>query len=258
MATTKIEWENKEWMQIPNYEHYFASKDGEILSFAGRTQPHLMNLMSNNDGYLYVYLYDGKGNQTKCFVHRAVLMAWVGMPKDSDETRHLNDIPTDNRLENLCWGNRFENVADKRRNGGIPIGERAASHKLTEKQVIKIRKRYAMGESARDLAEEYGVAHNTILVIVRGQMWKHLPTFPVIVKHSSAPKTPMSEEHKEIARQNIRKAIEANRVHRVYKLVPCACGCGGMIETPDRRGRARKFIHGHNNRKNGKDKNFMV
>ena len=29
-------------------------------------------------------------------------------------------------------------------------------------------------------------------------------------------------------------------------LVPCACGCGTLITSPDNRGRARKFSRGHN------------
>ena len=116
-----IKHNGKKWMPIPNFENYVVSKDGQILSSAGSMKPHLMTPMVNNEGYLYVYLYDGNGNQTKCFIHRAVLMAWVGMPKDGEETRHLNDIPADNCLENLCWGSRIENVADKRRNGGIPL-----------------------------------------------------------------------------------------------------------------------------------------
>lgn len=28
--------------------------------------------------------------------------------------------------------------------------------------------------------------------------------------------------------------------------VPCACGCGTMITTPDAYGRERKYVHGHN------------
>lgn len=31
--------------------------------------------------------------------------------------RHLNDIPDDNRLENLAWGNKSENAYDAVKNG---------------------------------------------------------------------------------------------------------------------------------------------
>ena len=36
------------------------------------------------------------------------------------------------------------------------------------------------------------------------------------------------------------------RKTRVVKLIPCECGCGTMIETPDSKGRQRRFVSGHN------------
>lgn len=41
--------------------------------------------------------------------------------------------------------------------------------------------------------------------------------------------------------------VAARRKPRV--LVSCACGCGTQIETPDAKGRARRFISGHNGRR---------
>ena len=32
-------------------------------------------------------------------------------------------------------------------------------------------------------------------------------------------------------------------------MVICACGCGGQVRSPDRKGRPRLFVRGHNNRK---------
>jgi hypothetical protein len=45
----------------------------------------------------------------------------------------------------------------------------------------------------------------------------------------------------------ISQAADARRKPRTKIL--CACNCGTAIETPDRKGRARRFIWGHNNRK---------
>jgi len=247
MGKTKITYNNEEFSQIPNFEGYFVSKNGVVLSKRQQIQPIVMRQMKQKDGHLYVYLYNGKGKSKKMYVHRLVLMAWIGMPKNGQEARHFNDIPYDNRIENLAWGSRIENVADKRKNGRIPIGEKSPSHRLTNEQVMDIRKRYSIGESAKDLSIEFGISHVNILAIIRGDNWSHLPLVPVVAKHSSAPKTPMSEERRAIARMNIKKAIESRRAHRVYELVPCACGCGEMVETPDSRGRKRKYIKGHFN-----------
>jgi hypothetical protein len=46
---------------------------------------------------------------------------------------------------------------------------------------------------------------------------------------------------------SIEQAVRARRKPRV--LIACACGCGTQIETLDRKGRDRKFVSGHNTRK---------
>lgn len=234
----------RRWRPIPGFENYFASDGGEILSMAkGRSNPKIMSQITAQDGHKYVFLYKDK-KKTKMFVHRAVLMAWVGMPGQDEEGRHLNDKPWENNLDNLAWGTRQENTNDKRKNGGIPAGERSGTHKLTEGNVMAIRTRYANGESSRDIASDYGIAHTTVLQIVRGTKWAHLPLVPAIQKHSSARKTHISEEQIATGTAALKKNAAERKNPR--KIVPCACGCGGMIETPDSKGRERKYIHGHN------------
>lgn len=255
MNNTKISWTQKTWNPIPDFDGYFASSDGYILS---KKQGHtrVLNPIEGNDRHLYVFLYDGQGNSKKMYVHRLVLMAFVGFPKDGQECRHLNDIPSDNRIENLVWGTRLENAADKRRNGGLPIGEKCYHHKLTENQVMQIRKRYSDGESSSDLSKVYNVSKNTVLQIVKGKKWSHLPTIPVKTKHKSARKTPPSKEQISILIEAAKKAALKRKKTRM--LIPCECGCGELIETPDNRGRNRRFINGHYNYwKYEKNKNIM-
>ncbi len=45
-------------------------------------------------------------------VHRLVMLAFVGLPPKGKEVRHINGIPTDNRLKNLVYGTRTENILD--------------------------------------------------------------------------------------------------------------------------------------------------
>lgn len=50
-------------------------------------------------------------------VHSLVLDSFVGPCPPGMMARHLNDDPSDNRLENLCWGTRSENSHDAVANG---------------------------------------------------------------------------------------------------------------------------------------------
>ena len=62
----------------------------------------------------------------------------------------------------------------KGRTEHVPRGEANGLSKLTEKQVVQIRRKHAKGGvSMRALGREYGVAHDTIRKIIHNQAWKH-------------------------------------------------------------------------------------
>ena len=76
---------------------YYSHKKGRML------RPGRMTL-----GHLSVAL--GRGN-SRC-VHELVLLAFVGASYVGRECLHRNGVPSDNRLENLHWGTRSENIRD--------------------------------------------------------------------------------------------------------------------------------------------------
>lgn len=57
------------------------------------------------------------GERVECLVHRLVLLVFVGPCPDGMEACHGNDVPHDNRVENLRWDTRAANVADSVQNG---------------------------------------------------------------------------------------------------------------------------------------------
>lgn len=65
-------------------------------------------------GHLYVSL---GVTRAKRLVHRIVLEAFIGPAPDGSEACHDNDIPDDNRLENLRWDTRSANMCDRTKNG---------------------------------------------------------------------------------------------------------------------------------------------
>ncbi len=100
------------------------------------------------------------------------------------ETRHLEGNPDDNRLSKIKWGTPQENHQDKIRHGRATIlrGEKRATSKLTEKEVVEIRQRYKgpnhrfrkIGPTSKELAIEYGVSDHLIRLIVSGKAWTHV------------------------------------------------------------------------------------
>ncbi len=159
-----------DWTVVPGCSgRYEVTSDGRIRN-AKSLRP--LRPMAAESGHLYILFRDGVRSR-KLFVHRAVLLTFVGPPRSGQETRHLNGRETDNRIENLAWGTRLENVADKVTHGTQARGEQIASAKLTPSQVAEIRVRVP-GETLRALAAEYGVSHTAIRRAANGMKWAHL------------------------------------------------------------------------------------
>lgn len=84
----------------------------------------------------------------------------------------------DNRIcvnpDHLEIGTIADNSRDMAERGGSTRGERSASARLTERDVIEIRRRYAAGETQRSLAEEFGVDQSTVSYAISGRTWSYL------------------------------------------------------------------------------------
>ena len=88
-------------------------------------------------------------DKTKTYYkHRLMLHAFVGPCPDNCEALHINGNRLDNRLENLRWGTRKENVADAIKHGTATIGSRNGAAKLTDEMVKSIRMSNKIGELA--------------------------------------------------------------------------------------------------------------
>lgn len=169
---TAIEWtrgDDGTSRPIPGYDGYSVSRDGVMFGPGGRMSP-----MVAESGHLYILTRQRVGVPGKLFVHRAILMAWVGPPPDGKPFAiHGDDDPSNNTLTNLRWGSRLDNAADRQRNGGYQRGEAAVSAKLTEDEVHELRRRHP-GESLRALAGEFGISHTAVRRAVNGATWSHL------------------------------------------------------------------------------------
>lgn len=166
---------------IPGYDGYAADEKGNIFSFWKRgkgSKGYLVNepvkkLKGNRSwtGHLKV---DLKGGRVE-FVHRLVYRAFNGDIPKGLIVRHLNDIPDDNRPENLCLGTFKDNSADSKRNGSFVQGEKTHNAKLTEDDVRTIRNLYDSGNYyQREIGDMFNIKDSTVCNIVNRKTWKHV------------------------------------------------------------------------------------
>lgn len=95
---------------------------GRVLSVQRKRKGQLLRPGRKPSGHVSVAL--GRGRSMD--VHVLVLTAFVGQCPEGQEALHENDIPGDNRLANLRWGTRSENIHDAIRNGRRTYHRRAA------------------------------------------------------------------------------------------------------------------------------------
>ena len=155
-----------EWTDIPDCDGYFASRQGRILS-ARRGAARILAPVICGDGYESVFIFG-----TRRRVHRLILETFVGPCPDGMECRHLDGSRGNNCVDNLRWGTRLQNVADRRRHGRMPIPHESRFTKLTPDDIPHIRALALSGLSSRQIGAQYRTSHTTIQKIVRGERWK--------------------------------------------------------------------------------------
>ncbi|MCR4329493.1 MAG: NUMOD4 motif-containing HNH endonuclease [Candidatus Roizmanbacteria bacterium] len=148
-----------------------VSNFGRIKSFHGKKERILKPILVC--GYLSVSLSINKKVVGKR-IHRLVAKEFLNNPENKPEVNHINGVKTDNMLHNLEWCTGKENIyhacSHKLMNG---IKHR--SSKLTEKQVIQIRKRYISHiYTLENISDEYGISTRAAFDILHRVSYKFI------------------------------------------------------------------------------------
>lgn len=96
-----------------NDVEYIVDTSGRIFSTHnnGRGQYHKeLHQRLNRDGY-YEVTVGSNNNRTTKRVSRIIAEAFIDNPSNLPEVDHINNIRTDNRVENLQWVSHEDNVA---------------------------------------------------------------------------------------------------------------------------------------------------
>lgn len=155
------------WRQVIGHPWYEVSDHGRVRSYKqwrGSPVPRILIPTIGKKGYPFVGIDGIPGRQ----VHSLVLEAFVGPRPTGAVTRHLDGNRANSRLNNLAWGTRAENEADKINHGTDNRGERHGMAKLTTDQVKAIREAFG---SHRVIADRFGICQSHVSVIRSGKAW---------------------------------------------------------------------------------------
>lgn len=103
-------YENEEWVDIKGYEgRYQISNYGRIWSIVSQRYLKAHELVGKH--YMVVCLIAKNGKKKTEYVHRLVLLSFVGNPPEGKpQCNHKDEDPHNNRLDNLEWVSASENI----------------------------------------------------------------------------------------------------------------------------------------------------
>ena len=96
--------------EIKNFPGYTITDDGKVISYKFK-EPRVMKTWYQKSGYENIKLC--KDNVTYHFlIHRLVAEAFIPNPNNLPEVNHKDKNRQNNRVENLEWSNRVDNLYD--------------------------------------------------------------------------------------------------------------------------------------------------
>lgn len=159
------------WKDIPGYEGYYQAstigrirsvdrevvfKNGRIRNFKGQ----ILKIDNSSDSNLRVAL--SKYTLRHYTVHRLIMLTFKGERPEGYDICHKNGDYTDNRLENLRYDTKSQNMIDMYR-----YGSKSTKGKLSTEQVLEIRRLYATGDYyKRELAKMFKIHETSIGKII--------------------------------------------------------------------------------------------
>ena len=172
------------WKSIPGFGAYDVSDMGRVRSYyAGGKLAKVADISQRiiqpgtSNGYRTVILTTNGQRYGRRVAH-LVLLAFAGPRPRRMQVCHYDGNPGNDKLCNLRYDTPKGNLADR-----SETARRASRRKLTDEQVIAIRKRFAADETLTQvtLAAEYDMAPCSISNICTGKTFAHLPG-PIIDK----------------------------------------------------------------------------
>jgi len=152
------DFEKEIWLPIADFENlYQISNYGRVRSLPrNTTKGKIMKLDKNIDGYMCICLSKNNINK-RMRVNRLVASAFIPNPNNLPQVNHINEIKTDNRVENLEW------VTTKQNNNHGTHNEKIAKAKSKQVNQYDLAGNFIKTwESATEIERQLGFAQGNI------------------------------------------------------------------------------------------------
>lgn len=165
---------NEIWKRSNLNPEYVISSIGNVRRFAGRRKNAIYKnrrFVKEKAGYLIARLNKGSVS-TNYRVHCLVADAFIGPRPENHDVNHKNFDRTDNRIENLEYMTRKQNIGHSLKHGRIARGENKG--KLTNSSVLEIRRLHHTGMLQNKIATMFKLTPSGVGKIVHRTIWTHI------------------------------------------------------------------------------------
>jgi hypothetical protein len=112
-----------EWRVIASHPAYEVSNTGQV-----RRGEKVLKA-TNTTGY-WVIRVCNEGVASSLYVHRLIALAFIPNPENKEMIDHINRNKLDNRIENLRWVSRSENIINTTRREHLHIYSQQNGHRV--------------------------------------------------------------------------------------------------------------------------------
>jgi len=174
-------WKPVIFENIDDNEKYEVSDFGRIRRFKKNIEDWVILKNQLVNGYRYfTFKLNQKGKKKAMIVHKLVATAFLDRPSDEHEfVIHLDYEKENNKVANLKWATRDDVTAHHKTNPNYNLGinksRRLTNAKLTETDVIRLKKKLKRGKTRLSkIAREFGITHTQLNRIRNGENWGYV------------------------------------------------------------------------------------
>jgi hypothetical protein len=165
----------EEWRVIAAFPAYAVSSFGRIKRITGAMGTKVGRILRPRlRGPYYYMTFSIDRKESYKAVHTIVCETFHGPRPPGHQVCHGEKGSTDNSVGNLRWGTPQENNDDRVKQGNSGRGSKNPQAKLTENDVLDIKRALRDGVRKCDLVRKYGVHYMTIANIDYGLSWTWL------------------------------------------------------------------------------------
>lgn len=173
------------WKDIKDYEGLYqvsnlariksSSKEAKPGKGNGARAEQFIKIQTSDFGYHFVELRKN-GERKTCQLHRLIAQAFIPNTFNKREVNHISGNKVDNRIENLEWCTRSENMIHAHRTGlKSEKGEKNSRATLKDWMIPEIRSLWRTGKyMQKDIAKLYNTTPIVISKIITFRTWNHI------------------------------------------------------------------------------------